>query len=72
MLPYFPTIVEHLREFLLTGHEDLQPVRIQSLGERGTPRRASQCWGRADAHLSFSRSPRGSTGVFLRSHHTQE
>lgn len=33
MLPYFPTIMEHLREFLLTNHEDLQPVRIQSLGE---------------------------------------
>lgn len=33
LLPYFPTIMEHLREFLLTSHEDLQPVRIQSLGE---------------------------------------
>ena len=33
MLPYFPTIMEHLREFLLTNHEDLQPVRIQSLGK---------------------------------------
>ena len=33
MLPYFPTIMAHLREFLLTSHEDLQPVRIQSLGE---------------------------------------
>lgn len=33
VLPYFPTIMEQLREFLLTGHEDLQPVRIQSLGE---------------------------------------
>lgn len=33
LLPYFPTIMEHLREFLLTGHEDLQPVQIQSLGE---------------------------------------
>nr|XP_006217341.1 importin-4 isoform X1 [Vicugna pacos] len=35
MLPYFPTILEHLREFLLTGHEDLQPVRIQSLETLG-------------------------------------
>lgn len=33
MLPYFPTIMAHLREFLLTSHEDLQPVRIQSLGK---------------------------------------
>ncbi|MBZ3881348.1 Importin-4 [Sciurus carolinensis] len=31
LLPYFPTIMEHLREFLLMGHEDLQPVQIQSL-----------------------------------------
>ncbi|KAB0390499.1 hypothetical protein E2I00_017481 [Balaenoptera physalus] len=40
MLPYFPTIVEHLREFLLTGHEDLQPVRIQSLETLGVLARA--------------------------------
>lgn len=33
LLPYFPTIMEHLREFLLAGHGDLQPVQIQSLGE---------------------------------------
>lgn len=32
LLPYFPTIMDHLREFLLTGREDLQPVQIQSLG----------------------------------------
>ncbi|KAL0602788.1 Importin-4 [Plecturocebus cupreus] len=31
LLPYFPAIMEHLREFLLTGREDLQPVQIQSL-----------------------------------------
>lgn len=35
LLPYFPTIMEHLREFLVTGHEDLRPVQIQSLGEWG-------------------------------------
>ncbi|XP_032477532.1 importin-4 isoform X2 [Phocoena sinus] len=40
MLPYFPTIMEHLREFLLTGHEDLQPVRIQSLETLGVLVRA--------------------------------
>ncbi|XP_006217341.2 importin-4 [Vicugna pacos] len=40
MLPYFPTILEHLREFLLTGHEDLQPVRIQSLETLGVLARA--------------------------------
>ncbi|XP_059952399.1 importin-4 isoform X3 [Mesoplodon densirostris] len=40
VLPYFPTIVEHLREFLLTGHEDLQPVRIQSLETLGVLVRA--------------------------------
>ncbi|XP_067595518.1 importin-4 isoform X3 [Pseudorca crassidens] len=40
ILPYFPTIVEHLREFLLTGHEDLQPVRIQSLETLGVLVRA--------------------------------
>lgn len=33
LLPYFPTIMEHIREFLLTGHEDHQLVQIQSLGE---------------------------------------
>ena len=33
LLPYFPAIMEYLREFLLTGREDLQPVQIQSLGE---------------------------------------
>lgn len=51
LLPYFPTIMEHLREFLVTGHEDLQPVRIQSLGEKGGPRPGSQCQGQATAHL---------------------
>ncbi|XP_020736586.2 importin-4 isoform X2 [Odocoileus virginianus] len=40
MLPYFPTIMEHLREFLLTNHEDLQPVRIQSLETLGVLVRA--------------------------------
>ncbi|XP_031309337.1 importin-4 [Camelus dromedarius] len=40
MLPYFLTIMEHLREFLLTGHEDLQPVRIQSLETLGVLARA--------------------------------
>ncbi|XP_073067548.1 importin-4 isoform X6 [Manis javanica] len=40
LLPYFPTIMEHLREFLLTGQEDLQPVRIQSLETLGVLARA--------------------------------
>ncbi|KAM9645313.1 importin-4 [Trichechus inunguis] len=40
LLPYFPTIVEHLQEFLLTGHEDLQPVQIQSLETLGVLARA--------------------------------
>ncbi|XP_057577089.1 importin-4 [Hippopotamus amphibius kiboko] len=40
MLPYFPTIMEHLRAFLLTGSEDLQPVRIQSLETLGVLARA--------------------------------
>ncbi|XP_004864159.1 importin-4 isoform X2 [Heterocephalus glaber] len=40
LLPYFPTIVEHLREFLLAGHEDLQPVQIQSLETLGVLARA--------------------------------
>ncbi|DAA25737.1 importin-4 [Bos taurus] len=40
MLPYFPTIMAHLREFLLTSHEDLQPVRIQSLETLGVLVRA--------------------------------
>lgn len=40
VLPYFPTIMEQLREFLLTGHEDLQPVRIQSLETLGVLVRA--------------------------------
>uniref|UniRef100_A0A9L0RYF5 Importin 4 n=1 Tax=Equus caballus TaxID=9796 RepID=A0A9L0RYF5_HORSE len=40
LLPYFPTIMEHLREFLLTSHEDLQPVRIQSLETLGVLARA--------------------------------
>lgn len=33
LLPYFPTVMELIRGFLLTGHEDLQLVQIQSLGE---------------------------------------
>lgn len=37
LLPYFPTIIEHLRGFLVTGHEDLQPVQTQSLETLG-------CW----------------------------
>ncbi|XP_046509294.1 importin-4 isoform X2 [Equus quagga] len=40
LLPYFSTIMEHLREFLLTSHEDLQPVRIQSLETLGVLARA--------------------------------
>ncbi|XP_047592847.1 importin-4 isoform X3 [Lutra lutra] len=40
LLPYFPTIMEHLREFLLTGREDLQPVQIQSLETLGVLARA--------------------------------
>ncbi|XP_032963784.1 importin-4 isoform X2 [Rhinolophus ferrumequinum] len=40
LLPYFPTIMEHLREFLVTSHEDLQPVRIQSLETLGVLARA--------------------------------
>ncbi|XP_066133634.1 importin-4 isoform X1 [Saccopteryx bilineata] len=40
LLPYFPTIMEHLREFLVAGHEDLQPVRIQSLETLGVLARA--------------------------------
>ncbi|XP_023563486.1 importin-4 isoform X3 [Octodon degus] len=40
LLPYFPTIVEHLRGFLLAGHEDLQPVQIQSLETLGVLARA--------------------------------
>ncbi|XP_032121521.1 importin-4 isoform X2 [Sapajus apella] len=40
LLPYFPAIMEHLREFLLTGHEDLQPVQIQSLETLGVLARA--------------------------------
>ncbi|KAM5235871.1 importin-4 isoform 2-T2 [Ctenodactylus gundi] len=40
ILPYFPTIMEHLREFLLTGHEDFQSVRIQSLETLGVLARA--------------------------------
>lgn len=33
LLPYFPTVMEHIREFLLTGHDDLHLVQIQSLGK---------------------------------------
>ncbi|XP_069341958.1 importin-4 isoform X1 [Eulemur rufifrons] len=40
LLPYFPTIMEHLQEFLLTRHEDLQPVQIQSLETLGVLARA--------------------------------
>ncbi|XP_040824624.1 importin-4 isoform X2 [Ochotona curzoniae] len=40
LLPYFPTIMEHLRGFLVTGHEDLQPVQTQSLETLGVLARA--------------------------------
>ncbi|XP_021506047.1 importin-4 [Meriones unguiculatus] len=40
LLPYFPTIMEHIREFLLTGHEDHQLVQIQSLETLGVLARA--------------------------------
>ncbi|KAL4692270.1 hypothetical protein H8959_016080 [Pygathrix nigripes] len=40
LLPYFPAVMEHLREFLLTGREDLQPVQIQSLETLGVLARA--------------------------------
>nr|XP_051678664.1 importin-4 isoform X2 [Oryctolagus cuniculus] len=40
LLPYFPTIIEHLRGFLVTGHEDLQPVQTQSLETLGVLARA--------------------------------
>ncbi|XP_053449412.1 importin-4 [Nycticebus coucang] len=40
LLPYFPTIMEHLREFFLTNHEVLQPVRIQSVETLGVLARA--------------------------------
>ncbi|XP_035970547.2 importin-4 isoform X1 [Halichoerus grypus] len=40
LLPYFPTIMEHLRGFLLPGREDLQPVQIQSLETLGVLARA--------------------------------
>ncbi|XP_021058939.1 importin-4 [Mus pahari] len=40
LLPYFPTIMELLREFLLTGHEDFHLVQIQSLETLGVLARA--------------------------------
>ncbi|XP_043835956.1 importin-4 isoform X2 [Dromiciops gliroides] len=40
LIPYFPTIMEHLREFLVTGREDLRPVQIQSLETLGVLARA--------------------------------
>ncbi|CAK6432536.1 unnamed protein product [Pipistrellus nathusii] len=40
LLPYFPTVMEHLRDFLVTSHEDLQPLRIQSLETLGVLARA--------------------------------
>ncbi|XP_049982054.1 importin-4 [Alexandromys fortis] len=40
LLPYFPTVMELLREFLLTCHEDLQLVQIQSLETLGVLTRA--------------------------------
>ncbi|XP_054572446.1 importin-4 isoform X2 [Eptesicus fuscus] len=40
LLPYFPTVMEHLRDFLVLGHEDLQPLRIQSLETLGVLARA--------------------------------
>ncbi|XP_038597074.1 importin-4 isoform X1 [Tachyglossus aculeatus] len=35
LLPYFPAIMEHLREYLVTGREDLRPLQIQSLETLG-------------------------------------
>uniref|UniRef100_A0A6I8P8H9 Importin 4 n=2 Tax=Ornithorhynchus anatinus TaxID=9258 RepID=A0A6I8P8H9_ORNAN len=35
LLPYFPAVVEHLREYLLTGREDLRALQIQSLETLG-------------------------------------
>ncbi|XP_028643192.1 importin-4 [Grammomys surdaster] len=40
LLPYFPTVMEHIRGFLLTGHEDLHLVQIQSLETLGVLARA--------------------------------
>ncbi|XP_020823937.1 importin-4 [Phascolarctos cinereus] len=40
LIPYFPTIMEHLREYLVTGREDLRPVQIQSLETLGVLARA--------------------------------
>lgn len=40
LLPYFPTVMEHIREFLLTGHDDLHLVQIQSLETLGVLARA--------------------------------
>nr|XP_048300005.1 importin-4 [Myodes glareolus] len=40
LLPYFPTVMELIRGFLLTGHEDLQLVQIQSLETLGVLARA--------------------------------
>ncbi|XP_074090906.1 importin-4 [Macrotis lagotis] len=40
LIPYFPTIMEHLREFLMTGREDLRSVQIQSLETLGVLARA--------------------------------
>ncbi|XP_051051602.1 importin-4 isoform X2 [Phodopus roborovskii] len=40
LLPYFPTIMELIRGFLLTGHEELQLVQIQSLETLGVLARA--------------------------------
>ncbi|XP_070283085.1 importin-4 isoform X1 [Myotis yumanensis] len=40
LLPYFPTVMEHLRDFLMIGHEDFQPLRIQSLETLGVLARA--------------------------------
>uniref|UniRef100_A0A5F8GPZ1 Importin 4 n=1 Tax=Monodelphis domestica TaxID=13616 RepID=A0A5F8GPZ1_MONDO len=40
LIPYFPTIMEHLREYLVTGREDLRAVQIQSLETLGVLARA--------------------------------
>ncbi|XP_068954024.1 importin-4 isoform X2 [Petaurus breviceps papuanus] len=40
LTPYFPTIMEHLREYLVTGREDLRLVQIQSLETLGVLARA--------------------------------
>ncbi|XP_052047378.1 importin-4 [Apodemus sylvaticus] len=40
LLPYFPTVMQHIREFLLSGHDDFHLVQIQSLETLGVLARA--------------------------------